>query len=188
TFMIERVEVARILNNADDRSLIILDEVGRGTSTYDGLSIAWAVVEYIHKNIRAKTLFATHYHELTQIAKYLPEVRNLNVAVREYKDQVIFLYKVEEGSCDRSFGIHVAKLAGIPPQVVERAKELLQELEQKRKTIVPKSRQIQYELFISQDKKHPVMEEIKGLDIDKMSGIDALNFLNRLKNRLEQED
>ena len=188
TFMVEMVEVARILNNADDRSLIILDEVGRGTSTYDGLSIAWAVVEYIHRNIKAKTLFATHYHELTQIARYLPEVRNLNVAVREYKDQVIFLYKVEEGGCDRSFGIHVAKLAGIPPPVVERAKELLQELEQKRKTIVPKSRLIQYELFIHQGKKHPVVEEIKGLDIDKMSGIDALNFLNRLKNRLEQED
>jgi DNA mismatch repair protein MutS len=185
TFMVEMVEVARILNNADERSLIILDEVGRGTSTYDGLSIAWAVVEYIHKNIKAKTLFATHYHELTQIAKYLPEVKNLNVAVREYQGQVIFLYRVEEGSCDRSFGIHVAQLAGIPPEVIERAKQLLKELEKGRK-IIARSPQIQYELFTPESKPHPVVEEIKKLDIERMSGIEALNFLHQLKKRLEE--
>ncbi len=187
TFMVEMVEVARILNNANSKSLIILDEVGRGTSTYDGLSIAWAVVEYIHKNIKAKTLFATHYHELTQIARYLPGVKNLNVAVREYKDQVIFLYKVEEGSCDRSFGIHVAKLAGICDEVVKRAKEILYQLEQKRKNITPKFPQIQYQLFVPQDSQNPILEEIKSLDINKMSGIDALNFLNELKKRLEKK-
>lgn len=186
TFMVEMVEVARILNNATANSLIILDEVGRGTSTYDGLSIAWALVEYIHKNIKAKTLFATHYHELTQIAKYLPTVKNLNVAVREYKDQVIFLYKVEEGSCDRSFGVHVAKLAGVPEEVVDRAGQLLKQLESGKKDISPKGRERQLELF--KGRPHPVLEELRQLDLNKLTPLDALNFLAELKEKLKLED
>jgi DNA mismatch repair protein MutS len=186
TFMVEMVEVARILNNATANSLIILDEVGRGTSTYDGLSIAWALVEYIHKNIKAKTLFATHYHELTQIARYLATVKNLNVAVREYKDQVIFLYKVEEGSCDRSFGVHVAKLAGVPEEVVNRAKELLKQLESGKKDISPKGRERQLELFKS--RPHPVLEELRQLDLNKLTPLDALNFLAELKEKLKSEN
>lgn len=186
TFMVEMIEVARILNNASEKSLIILDEVGRGTSTYDGLSIAWAVVEYIHKNIKAKTLFATHYHELTQIARYLSCVKNLNVAVREYKHEVIFLYKVEEGSCDRSFGIHVAHLAGVPEEVIKRAEVILKELEQDRHKITPKTKELQLEIFpIS---KNPVIEELKELNIEKLTPIEALNILSELKKKLGSEN
>ncbi len=114
TFMVEMTETARILNMATPRSLVILDEIGRGTSTYDGVSLAWAVVEYLHDHIGCRTLFATHYHELTDLAKTLSSVRNLNVAVREWEDQVVFLHKIVEGAADKSYGIHVARLAGVP--------------------------------------------------------------------------
>ncbi len=129
TFMVEMNETANILNNATPESLIILDEIGRGTSTYDGISIAWAVVEHLHDRIKAKTLFATHYHELTQLARRLPRIRNCNVAVREWNDQIIFLRKIVEGSTDRSYGIQVGRLAGLPREVIDRAKEILNKLE-----------------------------------------------------------
>jgi DNA mismatch repair protein MutS len=129
TFMVEMNETATILNNATDRSLVILDEIGRGTSTYDGISIAWAVAEYLHDHLRAKTLFATHYHELTAMARRFPRVKNFNVAVREWNDQVIFLRKIQPGGADRSYGIQVARLAGLPPVVIERAKEMLNHFE-----------------------------------------------------------
>jgi len=191
TFMVEMVEVARILNNATLNSLIILDEVGRGTSTYDGLSIAWAVVEFIYKHIKAKTLFATHYHELTQIAKHLTEVGNLNVSVREYKDEVVFLYKVEEGICDRSFGIHVARLAGVPDEVIVRAKNVLKGLEQNRKHIAPDVKELQIELF--NNSRHPVLEELRNIDIEKTTPLEALDILHQLTRKLnprekDQED
>ena len=186
TFMVEMVEVARILNNAALNSLIILDEVGRGTSTYDGLSIAWAVVEFIHKHIKAKTLFATHYHELTQIAKHLPEAGNLNVAVREYKDEVVFLYKVEEGICDRSFGIHVARLAGVPDEVIARAKDVLKGLEQNRKHIVPDVKELQRELF--NNPSHPVLEELRDIDIEKTTPLEALDILHRFIKILNSQE
>ncbi|MCA9134181.1 MAG: DNA mismatch repair protein MutS, partial [Planctomycetales bacterium] len=125
TFMVEMVETARILNTASDRSLVILDEIGRGTSTYDGLSLAWAIVEYLHDTVAARTLFATHYHELTQLEKSLPGVRNYNVAVKEWDDNIVFLHRIVPGGADKSYGIHVARLAGIPPQVNERAKDIL---------------------------------------------------------------
>jgi DNA mismatch repair protein MutS len=126
TFMVEMIETANLLNHATSSSLLILDEVGRGTSTYDGISIAWAVVEYIHNhpNLRCKTLFATHYHELTQLADLLPRVRNYNVAVAEEKDRVVFLRRIVEGGADRSYGIHVAQLAGLPKPVIRRAEEI----------------------------------------------------------------
>ncbi len=131
TFMVEMVETANILHHATPRSLLVLDEIGRGTSTYDGVSIAWAVVEYIHNHprLRAKTLFATHYHELTQLADLLPGVRNYNVAVSEADGQVVFLHKIVPGGADRSYGIHVGQLAGLPKPVVQRAGEILSQLE-----------------------------------------------------------
>jgi DNA mismatch repair protein MutS len=132
TFLVEMIETANILNNATSRSLVLLDEVGRGTSTYDGLSIAWAVVEYLHNNGRSAplTLFATHYHELTDLAGILPGVKNFNVQVKEYGDRIVFLRKIVEGGSDRSYGIQVARLAGLPPGVVESAKEILANLEE----------------------------------------------------------
>jgi len=131
TFMVEMTETANILNNATERSLVILDEIGRGTSTYDGLSIAWSVVEYLHNcpSVKAKTLFATHYHELVQLEHQLPGVVNYNVAVREYKEEVVFMHEIVRGGTDRSYGIHVARLAGIPEAVIERSKDILQHLE-----------------------------------------------------------
>jgi DNA mismatch repair protein MutS len=130
TFMVEMSETANILNNATPRSLIILDEIGRGTSTFDGLSLAWSIVEYLHNQVGAKTLFATHYHELTELAGRLPRVRNFNVAVREWNDQIVFLRKIVEGGTDKSYGIQVARLAGVPKTVVERAKTILRNLEE----------------------------------------------------------
>jgi len=131
TFMVEMNETANILNNATSRSLIILDEIGRGTSTFDGISIAWSIVEYLHHNTRAKTLFATHYHELTELAMTLERVKNYNVAVREWNEEIIFLRKIIEGGADKSYGIQVARLAGLPEEIIERAKEVLMNLENK---------------------------------------------------------
>jgi DNA mismatch repair protein MutS len=130
TFMVEMSETADILNNATPRSLIILDEVGRGTSTFDGLSLAWAIVEHLHNVVGARTLFATHYHELTELAARLPRVKNFNVAVREWNDQIVFLRKIVEGATDKSYGIQVARLAGVPKTVLERAREILGNLEE----------------------------------------------------------
>ncbi len=128
TFMVEMTETANILNNATASSLVILDEIGRGTSTLDGLSLAWAIAEHIAANLRCRTLFATHYHELTDLAQRFHGVKNLNVAVREWEDQVVFLHRIVEGGTDRSYGIHVARLAGVPKPVLERARVLLTEL------------------------------------------------------------
>ena len=128
--MVEMDETANILNNATPRSLIVLDEIGRGTSTFDGLSLAWSIVEHLHNQVGAKTLFATHYHELTEPAARLPRLKNFNVAVREWNDQVVFLRKIVEGGADKSYGIQVARLAGVPKPVIERAKVILRNLEE----------------------------------------------------------
>ncbi len=130
TFMVEMTETANILNNATVRSLIVLDEIGRGTSTFDGLSLAWSIVEHLHHQVGAKTLFATHYHELTELAARLPRLKNFNVAVREWRDQIVFLRKIVTGGTDKSYGIQVARLAGVPKPVLERAKEILNNLEE----------------------------------------------------------
>ena len=130
TFMVEMTETANILNNATARSLIVLDEIGRGTSTFDGLSLAWSIVEYLHNQAGAKTLFATHYHELTELASRLPRLKNFNVAVREWHDQIVFLRKIVEGGTDKSYGIQVARLAGVPKEILERAKQILSNLEE----------------------------------------------------------
>jgi DNA mismatch repair protein MutS len=188
TFMVEMVETANILNHASARSLLILDEIGRGTSTYDGISIAWAVVEYIHNHprLRAKTLFATHYHELTELAEILPHVRNYNVAVIEEGDKVVFQHKIVPGSADRSYGIHVAQLAGIPRAVIHRATEILSELEdhydwrEKRQRVGEVAVQ-QLPLFSTEP--HPVVEEIRQLKIDEISPLEAISKLYQLQRR-----
>ncbi len=145
TFMVEMTETANILNNATPRSLVVLDEIGRGTSTFDGLSLAWSIVEHLHNQVGAKTLFATHYHELTELAARLPRLRNFNVAVREWHDQIVFLRKIVEGGTDKSYGIHVARLAGVPKEVLERAKQILANLEESELTpegnVRPQARQ-----------------------------------------------
>ncbi len=178
TFMVEMIETANILHHATPRSLLILDEIGRGTSTYDGVSIAWAVVEHIHNHphLRAKTLFATHYHELTQLADLLPGVRNYNVAVTEAEGNVVFLHKIIPGGADRSYGIHVAQLAGLPRPVIQRAGEIMSELEKtsgRAVKINPVAAQ-QVALF---PETNPLLEEIKKLDINSLSPIEALNKL-----------
>ncbi len=176
TFMVEMLETANILHHATPRSLLILDEIGRGTSTYDGVSIAWAVVEYIHNHphLRAKTLFATHYHELTQLAELLPGVCNYNVAVSESDGKVIFLHKIIPGGADRSYGIHVGQLAGLPKPVIQRANEIMRSLEAssgKAVRINPVAAR-QLALF---PETNPLLNELKSLDVNALAPIEALN-------------
>jgi DNA mismatch repair protein MutS len=176
--MVEMIEAANILHHATPRSLLILDEIGRGTSTYDGVSIAWAMVEYVHNHpqLRAKTLFATHYHELTQLAELLPGVRNYNVAVSEADNKVVFLHKIVPGGADRSYGIHVAQLAGLPSPVIQRANEIMSQLEHssgKAVKINPNAAR-QVALF---PETSPLLDELKELDVNGLSPIEALNKL-----------
>jgi DNA mismatch repair protein MutS len=186
TFMVEMVETANILHNATRRSLLVLDEIGRGTSTYDGLAIAWAIVEYIHNHprLRARTLFATHYHELTDLADRLPHIVNFNVAVAEQGDRVVFLHRIIPGAADRSYGVHVAQLAGLPRPVVVRAQEILAELEAsgaagpRRSTAPPTVYQLS--LFSRDD---PLLTDLKALDVNALSPLDALNKLYELQQR-----
>ncbi len=186
TFLAEMVETAQILRNATERSLIILDEVGRGTSTYDGFAIAWAVVEYILKRIGAKTLFATHYHQLSQLGKRFPGVQNYTLQVKEWEGKVVFLRKVVPGETDRSYGIHVAQLAGVPEEVVIRAREVQEDLE--REGII-RTRLTQLSLFDPPPSRRPdkLRKMLKELDLDGLTPRDALNFLYRLKEEVEQE-
>jgi len=185
TFMVEMVETANLLNHATSRSLLVLDEVGRGTSTYDGISIAWAVVEHIHNHprLRCKTLFATHYHELTQLAGLLPHVRNYNVAVAEERDKVVFLRRIVPGGADRSYGIHVAQLAGLPRPVIHRAEEILQELEEEARApgTRPHTLQVrQLPLFAMGD---PLREELRKLDVSAMTPLEAISKLYELQKK-----
>lgn len=193
TFMVEMTETARILNAATKQSLVILDEIGRGTSTYDGISLAWSITEYLHDVIGCRTLFATHYHELTQLTETLKQCVNWNVAVREEADDVIFLHKIIPGSADKSYGIHVAQLAGVPRAVLERAKVILHTLETDHiddtgKTKVPerqtkKKREQQLSLFDTEE--HPIIGEIRQLNVDELTPIAALQELHRLRERLQ---
>jgi len=178
TFMVEMVETANILHHATPRSLLVLDEIGRGTSTYDGVSIAWAVAEYLHNhpNLRSKTLFATHYHELTQLADLLPGVRNYNVAVSESGNQVVFLHKIVPGGADRSYGIHVGQLAGLPRPVVQRADEILHQLEASSGKAVRINPQAPQQLALFPE-TNPLVDELKKLDMNTLSPIEALNKL-----------
>jgi DNA mismatch repair protein MutS len=178
TFMVEMIETANILHHATPRSLLVLDEIGRGTSTYDGVSIAWAVVEYIHNHpqLRAKTVFATHYHELTQLAELLPGVRNYNVAVSEADGRVVFLHKIVPGGADRSYGIHVGQLAGLPGPVVQRAGEILHQLEASSGKAVKLNPDAPRQLALFPE-TNPLLDELKRLDVNTLSPIEALNRL-----------
>ncbi|HEY6010243.1 MAG TPA: DNA mismatch repair protein MutS [Nitrospirota bacterium] len=212
TFMVEMNETANILNNATDRSLIILDEIGRGTSTFDGISIAWAVAEHIHNKVRARTLFATHYHELAELTLTLDRVRNYTVAIKEWNDQIIFLRKVVEGGADKSYGIQVARLAGLPQAVIRRAREVLSNLERAEfnelgepvaaskigsdegtsgKNVGRADRTgenagaIEPQLRLFANEAGLLFKEIAGLDLDSMTPLDAMNKLSELKKRVE---
>jgi DNA mismatch repair protein MutS len=193
TFMVEMTETANIINNATAKSLIILDEVGRGTSTYDGLSLAWAVTEHIATRLKSRTLFATHYHELTELAELFTNVKNCNVSVREWMDEVVFLHKILPGGTDKSYGIHVARLAGIPKSILERAKEILEDLEStfaKEATGEHLSRHKTKEpdkdsLFIEKHKS--VLDKLSSLDVNNLTPIEAINLLNQIKDEMNSK-
>ena len=200
TFLVEMIEAANILNSATPNSLILLDEIGRGTSTFDGLSLAWSIVEYIHNNskISAKTLFATHYHELTELENILPKVKNFNIVVKEWNDKIIFLRKIERGSADQSYGIQVARLAGVPEKVIKRAKQILHNLEEHEispqgllstaKKQLSSYHTNQLDIFDAivekSEEKNEILETIKNLDVNKLTPLEAINILSELKNKL----
>ncbi len=189
TFMVEMTETAVILNTATPRSFIVLDEIGRGTATYDGLALAWSVIEHIHARTRAKTLFATHYHELTELADQLEGVRNLQVAVKEAGDRIIFLRKVEPGKADRSYGIEVARLAGLPLAVIERAREVLKYHEQSERAVTgeltPRAAEpMQIRMF--EPVGYALAERIRELKLDELRPIEALQLLNELQEELKK--
>jgi len=192
TFMVEMIETADIINNASAKSLVILDEVGRGTSTYDGLALAWAITEYIANKLKCRTLFATHFHELTELAELFTNVKNCNVAVREWMDEVVFLHKILPGGTDKSYGIHVAKLAGVPKSILERSAEILEELEStftkeasgehlaKHKTKQPDKDS----LFVQKHKS--VLDKLVSTDVNNLTPIEAINLLNQIKNEIDE--
>lgn len=194
TFLVEMNETADILNNCTTRSLILFDEVGRGTSTFDGLSIAWSIVEYLHqtKKSAARTLFATHYHELTELEMILDRVKNYNIAVKEWNDEIVFLRSIVEGGSDQSLGIQVARLAGLPPRVIERAKEILLNLEANELSVdanprltKPKETPPQgFQMSLFEMPEHPVVKELKELDVDNITPIKALLMLEQLKRKV----
>jgi DNA mismatch repair protein MutS len=198
TFMVEMQETANILHSATSRSLVVLDEIGRGTSTFDGLSIAWAVAEFLATNptVRPKTLFATHYHELTDLAEATPGVVNYHVAAREWKEDIIFLRKILPGRSDRSYGIQVARLAGLPERVIQRAREILTALERDeltrggRPTVsgTPTDPQRQLGLFHSPtaSSTDPIREKLSTLDVNQMTPLEALTCLAALKKEAEE--
>jgi len=202
TFLVEMIEVANILNNATDKSLVLLDEVGRGTSTFDGISIAWAVAEYLHdtKGRAARTLFATHYHELTEMPLIYPRIKNFHVKVKEWNDKIIFLRKIDEGSCDHSYGIQVARLAGVPPSVIIRAKEILNNLENMELTPDHKpvlalklggasdgaGAEIQPEhvqLNAIDEQAASIITRLRTLDVNALTPLDALNIIYELRKK-----
>lgn len=197
TFLVEMIETANILHSATSDSLILLDEIGRGTSTFDGLSLAWSIIEHIQKFKKSLTLFATHYHELTELENIYPDIRNYNVAVREFNDQMVFLRKIERGGADQSYGIQVARLAGVPEKVIRRAKEILRNLEEHeispqgltasiRKRLSQKSPQIDlFEVLVDKaEEENAVLKEIRELELDDFSPNQAWQYLQELKNKL----
>lgn len=192
TFMVEMLETARILNTSTPNSLIVLDEIGRGTSTYDGLSLAWAIVEHLHDNIGARTLFATHYHELVDLEQSLVGVKNLNVAVKEWNDDVVFLHRIVRGGADKSYGIHVARLAGIPKHVNERAKDILAQLEidhinkygQSKITPPPKKSGAPIQLTLFDWGEHPVLDRIREIDLAQTTPLQALQWIEQWQRDL----
>ena len=198
TFMVEMTEASNILNNVTDRSLVLFDELGRGTSTYDGISIAWAIVEHLHQHTTARTLFATHYHELNEMAQHFKRIRNYNVSVAEEDGRVIFMRKLVEGGSEHSFGIHVAEIAGMPKQIVQRANVILAQLEEESKTVgaekgksaaaaQPTASRPHEISFVQLD--DPILTQIRDtlltLDVDNLTPLQALNKLNEIKGILK---
>lgn len=197
TFMVEMNETANILNNATQRSLIILDEIGRGTSTFDGVSIAWSVTEYIHDRLGSRTLFATHYHELTELSLILPAVKNYHIAVKEWGDKIIFTRKIIGGGTDKSYGIHVARLAGLPKDTVKRARQILNQLEKQGFDVQGKplldggAHKLKAgdlnQLALFSSLPHPVSEALKDLDVNSLTPLQALAKLAEIKKMLDKE-
>ncbi|MDR2577391.1 MAG: hypothetical protein LBC70_01075, partial [Chitinispirillales bacterium] len=203
TFLVEMIEVANILNNATDRSFVLLDEVGRGTSTFDGISIAWAVTEYLHETAgrAARTLFATHYHELAEMPLLYPRIKNFHVKVKEWNDKIIFLRKIDTGSCDHSYGIQVARLAGVPVSVITRAKEILNNLENMELTPdhkpalaqkkgggfgaaqSPPGAEESVQLNVINQHAQSVVAQLRALDVNSLTPINALNVLHELREK-----
>jgi DNA mismatch repair protein MutS len=195
TFMVEMIETAKILHQATESSLVILDEVGRGTATFDGLSLAWAIVEHLHEQARPKTIFATHYHELTELATILPSVVNRTMAVREWEDKIVFLRRVKPGSSDKSYGLHVARLAGIPTAVIERASRVLQNLEAYEYDLSGKPRLAKGagsgeghadQMMLFAPAEEVVASILKEVDLERLSPLAALNLLHSLKARVDE--
>ncbi len=184
TFMMEMTEMAHILRHATSKSLLILDEIGRGTSTFDGMSIAWAIAEYVHSKLTARTLFATHYHELTRLSDTHEGIRNFQVLVREWNDEIIFLRKIVEGGADKSYGIQVARLAGLPPEIIKRAQDRLKELEEQ--SWIPRSAPKPPDLFLSIT--HPILEALKRTDPMNLTPLEALSILADLAKQAKGED
>jgi DNA mismatch repair protein MutS len=193
TFMVEMTETASIMNNLSDRSLLLMDEIGRGTSTYDGISIAWAILEYLHQhpNLRPRTLFATHYHELNELSKSLERIKNYHVMVKEAGNKIVFMRKLAEGGSEHSFGIHVAQMAGMPQQIVRRAEEIMQHLEQNRSRKVTQAnlqelpQQVQMHIFEPSPEVEALRKYLKKIDVNSLAPIEALLKLNELKNMLK---
>lgn len=199
TFMVEMTETARILNTATDRSLVILDEIGRGTSTYDGVSLAWSIVEYLHDQIGARTLFATHYHELTELEESLEGVANFNVSVQEWDEKIVFLHKIVPGSADKSYGIQVARLAGVPKWVNNRAEKILEKLEAsgdtehnrevvKSNASSSRNSKGEMQLTLFGPATHPLVDKIKGLDANNLTPMNALEILHEWKQELDADE
>ena len=196
TFMVEMTETARILHGATAQSLVILDEIGRGTSTYDGISLAWAIVEHLHDQVGCRTLFATHYHELTELGRTLPGVRNLSVAVKEWQDHVVFLHKIVRGAADKSYGLHVARLAGVPRSVCQRAAQILHRLEEqhladngqpKLAKALKSATRPPVQLLLFQPQTHPILDELRQLEIERLTPLEALARLARWREQLDPE-
>ena len=188
--MVEMTETANILNNASPRSLVILDEIGRGTSTFDGISLAWAVTEHIHDALGCRTLFATHYHELVELAKSKPRLRNANVSVRENEQEIVFLYRIVPGGADQSYGIHVARLAGVPAPILDRAREILKFLEKQHgpgpdlpagpiRRKVKTGRALENSLFAALP--DPLLEELRRIDHAAITPEEAIVLIERLR-------
>ncbi|MCD6309384.1 MAG: DNA mismatch repair protein MutS, partial [Candidatus Eremiobacteraeota bacterium] len=184
TFMVEMQETANIINSATPRSLVILDEVGRGTSTFDGMSLAWAITEFICEKVKAKTIFATHFHELTQLATRYPQIKNLRVTVREEAGKVVFLHKIVPGGADRSYGLYVAKLAGIPTEIIERASEILERLQQEKKITKKIQAPELTQMGLFQQAGNPVIDELKKVNLMEITPLQALNLLYEWQKKL----
>jgi DNA mismatch repair protein MutS len=189
TFMVEMNEVAQIIKHATTDSLIILDEIGRGTSTFDGMSIARAVIEYIKEKVKAKTLFATHYHELTELAELHPAIKNYSVAVKERGNEVVFLRRIIAGGADKSYGIHVAHLAGLPKKIIERSQELLDELESCQSRVTAVSQTAAAAVVCPEPSLfgNGLAEELMAVDVMTLTPLEALNILYKLQNQAKQE-